>query len=64
VDLCVIIPLMSFPNRLAVNGEELVVHGFSSGSIGLASEADLHKTGEAGNMRYRSWWAAIKLVFK
>ena len=58
-----IIPLMSFPNRLTVNGEELVVHGFSSGSIGRASEADSHKTAEAGNVRYRSWWAAIKLGF-
>jgi hypothetical protein len=31
--------LLHFPNRLAVNGEELIVHRFSSGSIGLAAEA-------------------------
>ncbi len=29
--------LAGIPNRLAVEGEELVVHRFSSGSIGLAS---------------------------
>jgi hypothetical protein len=29
--------LTGIPNRLAVEGEELVVHRFSSGSIGLAS---------------------------
>jgi hypothetical protein len=38
--------LMHYPNRLAVNGDELVVHRFLSGSIGLASEADLHQTAE------------------
>ena len=29
--------LAGIPNRLAVEGEELVVHGFPTGSIGLAS---------------------------
>lgn len=33
--------LMSLPNRLAVCGEELVVHRFEFGSLGLVSELDL-----------------------
>ena len=35
--------LYSIPNRLAVQGEELVTHRFLTGSIGLASPADLCK---------------------
>ena len=33
--------LMALPNRLAVCGEELVVHRFEMGSMGLASLADV-----------------------
>jgi hypothetical protein len=33
--------LCGIPNRLAVEGEELVVHRFSTGSMGLASLEDL-----------------------
>jgi hypothetical protein len=33
--------LCGLPTRLAIEGEELVVHKFQSGSIGLASPADL-----------------------
>ena len=33
--------LMALPNRLAVCGEELVVHRFEMGSMGLASVADV-----------------------
>jgi len=51
--------LMSFPNRLAADGEELVVHRFTSGSIGLASAVDLCKPKE-GTVRHHSWWAALK----
>ena len=32
--------LMSIPNRLASVGEELVVHRFETGAIGLASYCD------------------------
>lgn len=32
--------LMSLPNRLATSGEELVVHRFPGGSMGLVSPAD------------------------
>ena len=33
--------LANVPNRLAVEGEQLVLHRFSGGSIGLTSPAEL-----------------------
>lgn len=33
--------LCGIPNRLAFDGEQLVVHGFSTGTMGLASLADV-----------------------
>jgi hypothetical protein len=50
--------LMSFPNRLAVEGENLVVHRFSSGSMGLASPDELKKAKDAAAKR--SFWAVVK----
>jgi len=38
--------LMSLPNRLAVCGEQLVVHRFEFGSMGLVSELDLQHARE------------------
>lgn len=38
--------LMSLPNRLAVCGEELIVHRFEFGCMGLVSELDLRRTEE------------------
>jgi hypothetical protein len=35
--------LGGLPNRLAVDGEELIVHRFPTHSIGLASAADWQK---------------------
>jgi hypothetical protein len=35
--------LMAVPNRLAREGEELVMHRFPTGSLGLASPADLKR---------------------
>ena len=35
--------LCGIPNRLAVEGEDLLVHRFSTGSMGLASVADLQE---------------------
>jgi hypothetical protein len=35
--------LMSFPNRLATEGEKLIVHRFPSGAMGLASLSDLQR---------------------
>lgn len=54
--------LMAFPNRLAREGEELVVHRFPSGSMGLASPDDL--TIDAGPKRARrSFWSGLKALF-
>lgn len=54
--------LMSFPNRLADKGESLVVHRFSSGSLGLASPADLQLKKPAAAPRH-SFWAAVRDFF-
>jgi hypothetical protein len=50
--------LMCYPNRLAVEGEELVVRRFPSGSKGLASPADLPK-----HPARRSLWSLLKEIF-
>ena len=55
--------LHAIPNRLAVEGEQLVTHRFPTSSIGLASPADLDKADRArhaANDPGRSWWALIK----
>jgi hypothetical protein len=53
--------LMEFPNRLAVEGEVLVVHRFRSGSMGLASLADCQPPQPSGEKR--TFWAAVKDLF-
>jgi hypothetical protein len=51
--------LHTFPNRLAVDGEDLVVHRFAAGSLGLASPADLAPPIPAASAK--SWsWSRIK----
>lgn len=58
--------LHAFPNRLAVEGEELVVHRFGGTSLGLASPADVRSAGpEIRCTRpLRFWsWASIKAWF-
>jgi hypothetical protein len=53
-----------YPNRLATDGEELVVHRFGGASLGLASPADLRPVINAracSATAKKSWsWAAIK----
>lgn len=46
--------LMSFPNRLAAEGEELLVHRFSSGAKGLAALSDLQRAATAFSVRRKS----------
>ena len=46
--------LMSFPNRLAAEGEELLVHRFSSGAKGLAALSDLQPALTASSVRRKS----------
>jgi len=53
-----------FPNRLAVDGEALVVHRFGAGSVGLASPADLGPIISASNTA-KSWsWSSFKEWFQ
>jgi hypothetical protein len=57
--------LCGIPNRLAVEGEELVVHRFSTGSMGLASLADLRvceRLKEAAPKR--TFWQKVKDFFE
>jgi len=50
--------LMSLPNRLAAEGEELVVHRFPTGSIGFTSVADLDR--DTATRQARSFWQRLK----
>jgi hypothetical protein len=53
-----------YPNRLALDGEELVVHRFGGASLGLASPSDLRPVINANSCNgaaKRPWsWTAIK----
>ena len=57
--------LGGLPNRLAVEGEELIVHRFPTQSIGLASPADLEpKPGDAAHLARESGqttWSGYKM---
>jgi len=53
--------LHAVPNRLAVEGEELVMHRFPTSSIGLASPADLEKANhQFAPDSSRTVWARVK----
>ena len=56
-----------YPNRLAAEGEELVVHRFGGASLGLASPSDLRPviiTNSCDPTSKKSWsWTAIKEWF-
>jgi hypothetical protein len=54
--------LMCVPNRLAQEGEDLVAHRFPTGSLGLASPADLKRVATPPPGR-QSWWRAIQEFF-
>jgi hypothetical protein len=60
--------LYVYPNRLAVEGEKLVVHRFGGASLGLASPSDLRPVINASSCHPTSkkpWtWAAIKEWFR
>jgi hypothetical protein len=55
--------LMAVPNRLAVEGEELAAHRFPTGSMGLASRADLERAAVAAQARRKGVWTALKEFF-
>jgi hypothetical protein len=54
--------LMAVPNRLAREGEELVMHRFPTGSLGLAEPADLERAACHAPAR-KSWWNALVSFF-
>jgi hypothetical protein len=57
--------LCGIPNRLAVEGEELVVYRFSTGSIGMASRADLRICEQIKKAVPRqTLWQAVKAFFE
>jgi hypothetical protein len=54
---------MAVPNRLAREGEQLVAHRFSTGSLGLASPADLQCAAEPRRGRRKNFWRAMVEFF-
>ena len=57
--------LCGIPNRLAIEGEELVVHRFSTGSMGLASVADLQVCEQIKkNAPKKTFWQSLKSLFE
>jgi hypothetical protein len=48
--------LMSIPNRLAVEGEDVVTYRFHYGSIGFASESDVRRIAGSNDPRARGFW--------
>lgn len=55
--------LHTYPNRLATEGENLVVHRFGAGSLGLASPADLAQVVSACTTARGSLWSRTKAWF-
>ena len=55
--------LMAVPNRLAREGEDLIAHRFPSGSLGLASPADLKQATEPPPPLRRTVWRRIAEFF-
>lgn len=51
--------LMSFPNRLAREGEELVAHRFPCGTMGLASPVDLQPAQSPLTVRLKNVWSDL-----
>ena len=57
--------LCGIPNRLAIEGEELVLHRFSTGSMGLASVADLQVCEQIKKDAPRkTFWKRLKGFFE
>lgn len=55
--------LMAVPNRLAREGEDLVAHRFPTGSLGLASPADLKHSLEPPQAAQKTVWRRIAEFF-
>jgi len=52
--------LHHFSNRLAVEGEQLLVHRFPTGTLGLASPFDLWTPEEPSDQTTAGWWSRVK----
>jgi hypothetical protein len=53
--------LMALPNRLAENGEDLILHRFSTGSRGFASAQELRKAEDLlANHRRPGFWSNLR----
>jgi len=55
--------LMAVPNRLAREGEDLIAHRFPSGSLGLASPADLKHATEPPLPSRKTFWRRMAEFF-
>ena len=55
--------LMAVPNRLAQENEELVMHRFPTGSLGMASPADLKRAAAPSCPARKTFWNAVKEFF-
>jgi hypothetical protein len=56
--------LMGVPNRLATEGEDLVVHRFPTTSLGLASPSDLLSAAHPPQLWPPSFWSTLKAFFR
>jgi hypothetical protein len=55
--------LMAVPNRLAREGEELVIHRFSTGSLGLADPDDVRRAAQPRRPARKTIWQSIRDFF-
>ncbi|MGA2590371.1 MAG: hypothetical protein ABSH32_10680 [Bryobacteraceae bacterium] len=55
--------LMAVPNRLAAEQEDLVAYRFPTGSLGLASPADVKRACYPAKARRGGLWTAVKSFF-
>jgi hypothetical protein len=54
---------MAVPNRLAQENEELVMHRFPTGSLGMASPADLKRFAAPACPARKTFWNAVREFF-
>jgi hypothetical protein len=62
IDMCDY-SLNTMQTRLAVDGEELVLHHFETGSLGFASVADINRPKMAAEENCGGFWRTIKEFF-
>jgi hypothetical protein len=55
--------LMAVPNRLGREGEELVTHRFPTGSLGMASPADVRAATDPRPLTQQTLWQRMRAFF-